>query len=187
MRWLALLLLCSCSAPQPRLVWLGDSIVQAWPLAPAFAPFRPLNLGHAGDRTADTLRVVGRLTVPASGIMLEVGSNDLRAGALPPDVAARVLAVAAALRARYPAAPLLVLGVLPRAGLEREVRETNRLLSEALGEDFADPGAGLPLSLLRDGIHPTAEGYRWLDAQLLEQVRALVGDAGGIAFDEPLN
>jgi beta-glucosidase len=182
------------------LVLLGDSLIQGWGGpgrsviavgAPHWERFfggrRAGNLGIAGDCVR---HVAWRLEHGAldgltpQAIVLHVGTNDLAAGAAPEQVAAGVLDLVRAIRARAPQARIWVHAILPRGGasdpLRTAVAATNGWLAQRV--PTLDPACGLldPGAALLDGagelragcfeadsLHLTADGYAAWGAALL--------------------
>lgn len=174
------------------LVLLGDSLIQGWggpgrSVIAAGAPHwerffgarRAGNLGVAGDCVRHVAWRIehGALDgLAPQAILLHVGTNDLAAGAAPEQVAAGVLDLVRAIRARSPQARIWVHAILPRGGagdpLRAAVAATNGWLAQRV--PTLDPACGLldPGAALLDGagelragcfeadsLHLTAEGY----------------------------
>ena len=86
-----------------------------------------------------------------------------------------------AIRLRQPKATLYTIGIFPRRGMEQKVVQINKLLAKAapgMHAIFIDPGkvllnkkAQIDESLFADGLHPNAEGYQKLAAELKKVVK----------------
>jgi platelet-activating factor acetylhydrolase IB subunit beta/gamma len=176
------------AAPERRpvpLLLFGDSITYGWHVdgnatwERDFAPSGALALGHGGNRTGDLLRRIraGELDryAPAT-IVLLIGTNDLGAGASAAKTAAGVEADVRALRARVPAAHIVVLGILPRGQgradtpVRRKVAAVNARLATLdtipgvrfvdLGRAFLTPGGEVRPDYFRpDLLHLSTLGY----------------------------
>jgi len=120
--WLALHdgLVARSSRGGVGVVFLGDSYTEGWPAdawGRHFAPDGAANYGIRGDGTAQVLWRIGHGEFDAvrpRAVVLMVGLNNaLLAGDSPGDAARGLAAVLAALRAKLPAAKVLLLAVLP--------------------------------------------------------------------------
>lgn len=177
---------------QAEVVFIGDSITDFWrsagrrPWEQRLAPFRPLNLGIAGDRTE---HVLWRLQNGALGnlkpraVVLMIGTNNLKgvsAAHSVEDTAAGVAAILKELDRRLPGVPILLLSILPRQPkydwMAAKVKETNAKL-EALGDGrrvrflnlhdrFLDAEGGIRAELMEaDLLHLSEKGYEtWAEA-----------------------
>ena len=183
---------------------LGDSLTeywldtgrQTWDLE--FAPLKSINLGLAADRTENVLNRIGRLEFYRAApkvIVLLMGTNNL--GMMPPDrpedVVKAVQKAEVMLRAKVPAAHLIVLGIPPNGyeagGMLRDsIKKTNELLKQVVWtgnvtfipvyDSFVDEQDRWRTGLTLDGTHFTAEGYKVLGSliaapidELLKKVR----------------
>jgi lysophospholipase L1-like esterase len=186
-----------------RAVFLGDSITEYWRdnaiWKERYAPLGAANFGVAGDTTENVLwrLAQGELTGenPKLFVVL-IGTNNLGRGD-PPDQAARgTTAVVAAVRARFPSAKILLLGIFPRG--ERaddpyrdKVRQANALLAPLddgttvfyldVGPSLLESDGSLSADVVdvKEYMHPTLEGYRrWADAMdpLLHRLLDAEGD-----------
>ncbi len=174
----------------PTVVFLGDSITHHWggePTGPGrgadswaelFGDVVVSNLGFGFDYIDNAYYRVqqGELAgVTPRLILVNLGTNNLgHRGDSPATCAANLAALLELLRAHHPTARILVLGIYPRREphLRAPIAETNRLLAQlADGQQcfYADPGQALldeagqlRPNVLRDTVHPSAEGYRRL-------------------------
>lgn len=167
-------------------VVVGDSLTERgewWELLD-----RPVaNRGVAGD-TVESVRA--RLDdVAALGprvVFVQVGINDLLAGALPDALAARHAALIAELRGRLPRARIVAASLLPirdelvardaelTSATVRRANELYRRGAAAAGADWidlharlADPDGELDPRYSSDGLHLSGAGYRAWAAALL--------------------
>lgn len=186
-------------ASDPELVFLGDSITQAWEDAgadafeEAFGQWRTLNLGFSGDRTENVLWRLehGAVTgIDPKLVVMMIGTNNTGHRMDPPDeLAAGVTAIVSELQRRLPETKILLLAIFPRgetATDEMRVnnRETNQIIrSLADGSDvfyanvnrvFMDERGRLHTGIMPDLLHPNAEGYERLAKALKPMVQSLM-------------
>ena len=163
-------------ALRPRVLFLGDSITQAWATTGRavwtrfFAPLRAGNAGIVGERTQGLLWRLddGALpSVPPELVVLLIGTNNIP-HTNAEYVARGILAVIAKLVEKLPNTKLLLLGLLPRGAeaddrFRLQVGEVNRLLQlEAkaphlrlldLGGAVLEPDGTLSPAISPDGLH----------------------------------
>jgi lysophospholipase L1-like esterase len=171
-----------------QLVFVGDSITEAWGVAPAFREhfgrYAPLNLGIAGDTTQNVLWRIehGALDgLEAKLVVLLIGVNNLGGGFSPQDTADGVRATVTAVCAHLPSARVLLLGILPARReaehpLRQRILDTNRLLAglvdpghveyAEIGSVLLDSDGRIAPGLTRDFLHPTAAGFERLSSAL---------------------
>lgn len=167
------------------LVFLGDSITQAWQLdgakvwAQYYAPFNALNEGIAADQTQNVLWRIenGDLNgLAPKVIVLMVGVNNFASDDSPQEVADGVAADVAAIRQRLPETKILLLSILPAVltnpplNLMGPIAATNQLLATLadgrnvfyldLWPAFTNPDGTNKSELhVSDGLHLNAQGY----------------------------
>lgn len=193
---------------KPDLVFIGDSITHFWSGEPA--SHRPTdaaswekvtggrsatNLGFGFDYIENALWRVrhGELDGIAPGlIVINLGTNNLghkKDG--PADCERGMKALLAEIRAKQPAAKILLLGIFPRheVALAGAVAGTNRLyanfgdngavtfldLGASLGSEIKTGGRAPDPKLFRDGLHPNAAGYAVIAAGLSPEIDRLLG------------
>ncbi len=141
------------------------------------------NFGVAGDTTQNVLwrLAQGELTGEnPSLVVVLIGTNNLGRGDSPEEAALGATAVVRAVRGRFPAAKVLLLGIFPRGAkrtiLDRErVRRANASLSRLddgaevryldVGPNLLEKDSALSPSVMPDFLHPSVEVYRrWADA-----------------------
>ena len=179
-------------------VFLGDSITQGWggngkeQWEAHYAPLKAVNYGIGGDSTRQVLwrlehGLVDGLTPKL--VVLGIGTNNLYddhnsgTDALIADGIKQVVTV---LRAKLPAAKVLVLGMLPRqnAYFSDRIARINALVAPVAdgaavhwldtGASFlAAPGTVKPELYSQDQVHLNAAGYAAWDALLLPVVKPL--------------
>ena len=171
------------------LVMLGDSITHFWEmkLPESWAAFtnglRVANFGCAGDKAANAIWMAenGALDgLRTKAVSILIGTNDNTSDASDPEeVARRIEHLVGLVRAKQPAAKILLFAIFPRGRSAKDVKHvaarkrneaTNaRLAAFAatvpnlafidLSARYLGPDGYVPKRLMADGIHPTAEGY----------------------------
>ncbi|MBN8785995.1 MAG: SGNH/GDSL hydrolase family protein [Terrimonas sp.] len=177
----------------PSLVLIGNSITHYWGGAQLergkdswekdILPLNPRNAGFGWDRIENALWRVYHDELDgfnARQIVLLIGSNNLQWNN-DPEIIRGLHMLIAAVKERQPQAKILLLGIIPRQHYEPRIMVINKQISklaDRLNIDFADPGKslmGTQKALDRrlftdDGVHPNAEGYRRLSAELLRHL-----------------
>jgi acyl-CoA thioesterase-1 len=127
------------------------------------------NAGLSGDTTSGGLsRLDYWLSKPVDVFVLELGINDIRRGVPPATIANNLQAIINKVRAKYPHAELLMLGmeIPPILGgaiaiqfnaIYRKLAEANQM---ALVPFLLQGVAGQKHLNLWDRLHPSAEGYK---------------------------
>jgi type IV/VI secretion system ImpK/VasF family protein len=182
---------------QAKVVFLGDSITEAWQMAAAyrehFGKYSPLNLGIAGDHTQNLLWRIDQGTLDGihpDAVVLLIGVNNLGGGFTPKQTVAGVRAVIAAVQARLPTTRLLLLAILPAGHgpmdpLRQKITEANRLLATLgepgrvsvhdVGSVLLEPDGTITKATMRDFLHPTAAGYERLSEAVAPWLEKLMG------------
>lgn len=192
------------------LVFIGDSITHFFGGEPAdpnargravwdefYGRRRALNLGFGWDRTQQVLWRLdhGELDgVRPKAVVILIGTNNLSPGRVrvntDVEIAAGVEAVVGRVRAKAPAAKILLLGLLPRGEAgdfdRSRIARINALLARPGGSrnvTFLDPGAGLLApdgsflpGVTADNLHPTEAGYRILAEAIEPELRQRLGN-----------
>jgi len=179
------------------LVLLGDSITHYWEDKPYAAgswaaltnAYRTLNLGFAGDRTANVLWRIdnGELDgYRAKRIVLMIGTNNNTFDTTQPwETALGVRAVLGRIRTKQPQAQVVLTAIFPRGrgaddahhgAARRRNDETNAILrgfadgKTVVWMDFnaklTGPNGGTTPEMFPDRIHPSETGYRIWGAEL---------------------
>lgn len=169
----------------PKSVMIGNSITHFWggqPAGPhqygadswekAMAPAGYHNMGYGWDRIENVLWRIYHDELSgyaADKIVLMIGTNNMGISS-DDDIVEGLRFLLSAIRERQAGADIQVMGILPRRGQEKWVKEINlriRRMAEEGGYTFTD--AGTPFldkqgkideTLFLDGLHPNAEGYR---------------------------
>jgi lysophospholipase L1-like esterase len=172
------------SAGRPRVVFLGDSITDLWPIAQSFPGRDYVNRGIGSQVTAQLLLRFHADVVALKPrvVVILAGVNDVQGFMQAPDQAQIQANYEAMAEMAHAHGIAVVFGsILPVNGLgpqakdvlaERhpdELRALNRWLkayASAHGDEYADyysamaDANGMMRSeLTKDGVHPTAEGY----------------------------
>jgi len=182
---------------EAKVVFLGDSITAGWRFAPAyreaFAKYTPLNLGISSDHTQNVLWRIQQGTLDGLSprvVVVMIGVNNLGGGFTPEATVGGVRAVVSAVQERLPRTRILLLGILPARhspteGLRSKISDANRLLArigwpgsvsfQDVGSVFLDSQGMISKSIMRDFLHPTAEGYQLLCASVEPLIEQLLG------------
>ncbi len=180
---------------KPEILVIGDSIVHCWggsPVAPvasasnawrqAFGDRAAANLGFGEDRTENVLWRIdhGELDgiEPKLAVLL-IGTNNLERDSAE-EVFDGIDAICRRIHVKLPAAPIVVLGILPRkdqARLKADLDVVNYLLETRLhsrpylrvldlGNKFRNPDGSQNEALFSDGLQLNLAGYGVLGTNL---------------------
>ena len=178
-----------CKIHPPKIIFIGNSITHFWggkPKGPKdsgidswnkyFEPKDVVNMGFGWDRIENVLWRVyhGELDgIAPRQIVIMIGTNNFKLNTNE-EIVQGLQFLIKAIRAKQPAAELLLMGVLPRRGVEDGIVELNKLISTNIAGPkitFADAGylllkkdKTIDESLFSDGLHPNAGGYELLGA-----------------------
>ena len=145
--------------------------------------FKVINAGRSGDTSAGGLqRIAAVLAQPIAVFVLELGANDMLRGIPPQQIQQNLQAIVDQVKVKYPAAQLMLLGMeLPawvpgqRAaefrGVFTKVAKDNQM---ALVPFFLEGVAGVKHLNLQDGLHPLAEGYKIIAANIWPTLKKLI-------------
>lgn len=180
-----------------KVVFLGDSITEAWRIAPAwqtsFGRYAALDLGISGDLTQNLLWRIeqGELDgIKPKAAVVMIGVNNLAGGFTAEQTAAGVRAVVGAVRTRLPDAFLLLIEVLPAHHdpgdpLRTKISDCNRILegladgAHVLVRDFGplmlEADGTIAKETMRDFLHPTPAGYERLSQAVAPLLEPVVG------------
>jgi lysophospholipase L1-like esterase len=180
---------------QAMVVFLGDSITDAWRMSPSykqhFSAYAPLNLGISGEYTQNLLWRIehGALDgLSPKAVVIMIGVNNLGGGFTPQQTAKGVRAVLSAVQGRLPGVPILLLSILPAgespdATLRKKITEANELIAKMqfpgvavvdIGSVLLEPDGTIAKSVLRDFLHPTEAGYVRLGDALAPRLQQIV-------------
>jgi len=182
---------------EAKVVFLGDSITAGWRGAPAyrasFSKYTPLNLGVVGDHTQNVLWRIQQGALEGLSpqvVVVMIGVNNLGGGFTPSATVGGVRAVVASVQERLPRSRILLLGILPARhspseALRAKIAEANRLLAAMswpsltsfrdVGSVFLDADGNIQKTIMRDFLHPTAEGYQLLSDSVEPLLSQLLG------------
>ena len=153
---------------------LEDPSTQAFPaiiqkkIDQAGLPWRVVNAGLSGETSAGGLRRVDWiLRQPVDVFVLELGGNDGLRGIPPAATEANLQAIIDRVRAKYPAARIVLAGIVAPPNMGPDFTRAFAAIFPALAEKnhvplipFLLAGVVGKLGLDQaDGIHPTAEGH----------------------------
>jgi lysophospholipase L1-like esterase len=176
----------NAALPQPapgenRVVFMGDSITDAWGHGSAFFPGKPyVNRGISGQTTPQML-IRFRPDVIAlkpKVVVILAGINDIAGNTGPstPEMTENNLTSMAEL-AKANNIRVVLASILPAAGFPwrpginpvDQIREINRWIQDYCNRNgytyldyysaMADPSSGMKKDLTIDGVHPNAAGY----------------------------
>ncbi|MEO8414793.1 MAG: SGNH/GDSL hydrolase family protein [Ginsengibacter sp.] len=179
----------------PKLVFMGNSITHYWGGQPAeprhngtaswdkyFSPRITTNMGFGWDRIENVLWRIyhGELdSIAPKQIVLMIGTNNLQLNTND-EIAQGLLFLIQAIRAKQPAARILLLGILPRRDMEERIVQLNKMVTNVAAqskETYADAGSlfvhkdsKIDESLFADGLHPNAVGYEKLGAFIVSHL-----------------
>jgi lysophospholipase L1-like esterase len=171
-------------------LFFGDSITERWAgdggeiWRARYAPLKAANFGIGGDTTQNLLwRLAnGELEgLSPKVVVLLIGTNNLGLrGDAPQDVARGVKTIVADLRRRFPAAKIILLGLLPRGEkaddpFRASIRTINKRLTKLddgkilryldIGPKLLEADGSLSKDMMPDFLHIGARGYAiWADA-----------------------
>ena len=168
-----------------NILFFGDSLTAGYGLAsvttqsfPALIgqkievaglPYHVINAGLSGDTSAGGLKRLNYwLQNPVSVFVLELGINDMMRGIAPATIYNNLETIVKTVEIRYPDAKLALMGMQLPAFIPgtqvAEFRTIYKRLADtyhmALVPFFLEGVAGQRHLNLRDGLHPSAEGYR---------------------------
>ena len=174
----------AAGAPPKTVVFFGDSLTagyglddpatQAYPaliqqkIAAAGLPWRVVNAGLSGETSAGGLRRVDWiLRQPVDVFVLELGGNDGLRGIPPATTAANLQAIIDRVRARAPAARIVLVGIEAPPNMGPDFTRPFAAIFPALAKrnhlplvPFLLAGVAVHPDLTQaDGIHPNAKGH----------------------------
>lgn len=180
-----------------KLVFLGDSITEAWLSEAAavwqenFADYPALALGISGDLTQHLLWRIsaGELDqLKPQFLVILIGVNNLGAGDSPVATLKGIRAVQQALLERFPDSRIIQLAILPadqHAGSAKRqaIASINQELAQGaqanqyeyldLSELFLENQGDLKVQLMPDYLHPNQDGYKLMAGSINEFIQSL--------------
>ncbi len=180
----------------PTTVLIGNSITHFWggePVSPRvngknawekyFGAKQVVNMGFGWDRIENVLWRVyhGALdSIAPRQVVLMIGTNNLQYNN-DQEIVTGLEFLIKAIRAKQPAATILVMGIFPRRKMEEKVVAVNRLIAKMaarLKTPFADAGhlflqkdKTIDESLFSDGLHPNEAGYDKLGSFIVQRLK----------------
>jgi beta-glucosidase len=171
-------------------LFIGDSITERWQkeganVWPHYAEYQAANFGIGGDRTQHVLwRIAnGELDVIKPKVtVLMIGTNNLRYGE-PDKISEAIEMIVKQIREKT-GSKVLLLGIFPRGGnpaneevkmFRGKIAKVNERIAQLdegkeikyldIGSAFLEKDGSISKAIMKDGLHPTDEGYkRWVDA-----------------------
>jgi serine/threonine protein kinase/lysophospholipase L1-like esterase len=179
-------------------IFLGDSITQAWETAGKkvwaehFAPLKAVNLGIGGDQNA---HVLWRITegkelepIKPKVAVLLIGTNNMSRHSAK-RIADGVEDIVLELRKQKPEMKILLLGIFPRAArpmdeIRGKIKATNAFLAQLddgkmvfykdIGERFLDKDGSLDKAIMPDFLHLSEKGYEIWAKAIKDDLRKLL-------------
>ncbi len=171
----------------PQIAFIGNSITHYWGGVPAaphawgsnswkkyFESRNAVNMGFGWDRIENVLwRVYHEEldNITPKQIVLMIGTNNLQCNS-DKEIIEGMRFLIMAIQAKQPALPILLLGILPRRGMEERVVKLNSQLASIkytkkvhytdAGKLFLKQDKKIDESLFSDGLHPNEQGYNRL-------------------------
>lgn len=168
-----------------NVVFIGDSLTQGWDKEIWITRFEPLgavNFGIGGDGTPQVLWRIEHGILDgyeAKLVVMMIGINNTWPGYKAPETIKGIEACVAAIRAKQPAAKILLLGVMPALGKDDSIRGLIREINAGiaklddgnavrfldLGGKFLQPDGSQRAELFKsDRLHLADAGYKvWAD------------------------
>jgi lysophospholipase L1-like esterase len=177
------------------LLFVGDSITQGWGGATDvwqryYGSLKADQFGVGWDRTQHVLWRLkngeGQHVRPRVVVLL-IGTNNIGQNT-DAEISQGVATVVAELRNDFPAARILVLGILPRGlpddpsrprivtinGMISKLADGKRVFYLDIGPKFLDANGAIPPDVMADRLHPTVKGYEiWAEAMKDELAKVL--------------
>jgi acyl-CoA thioesterase-1 len=146
-------------------------------------PYHVINAGISGETSAGGLaRIDLLLKQPVDIFILELGANDILRGIPPQTTASNLQAIVDKIKAKYPQVKMVLLGMeLPgwipgnfAAAFRAVFSKVATANQMAFVPFLLDGVAGIAHLNLRDGLHPTAAGYKIIAEKVWPVVRPLL-------------
>jgi lysophospholipase L1-like esterase len=163
--------------PRQAILFVGSSSIRLWPnLSQDFPGHKVIQRGFGGSELSDAVTFADRIVLPYRPpiILVYAGDNDIANGKSPERVLADLKAFTKKVHAALPQTRIGFIAIKPcpaRKAFLRQVKDTNRLIKEYIGQDtnlffvdvftpMLDPDGGLRPELLgKDGLHLNEKGY----------------------------
>lgn len=171
------------------IVFLGDSITQAWDkkyYEHYFSRFKPKNFGVAGYTTSDIIRFLDSTklhSLKPELIILLIGTNNTDHPYTPNKTVEEIVHILTILTKLSPASKIILLGILPRGHKPDKKRMINDEVNKKLkaihlhnvyyvniGYLFLNRDKTIPKELMYDGLHLTSQGYKIFSETLLRLI-----------------
>jgi len=184
-----------------KIIFVGDSITEGWEgngkavWERYYAKRGAVNLGIGSDHTQHVLWRLENGNIdglkPRVAVVLIGVNNTPDEANSPGDILAGVKAVVGTLRKRLPETEILLLGIFPfRESFNNQrgkALQVNQALQKLDGVDhvhfldigcvFITPEGKIPKELMRDYLHPSAQGYRLWAAEMEPLLARLLGES----------
>jgi acyl-CoA thioesterase-1 len=184
-------------AARKNIVFFGNSLTAAYQLSPEQGfvaliqekidslglPYTCVNAGLSGETTADGVnRIEWVLQQPVDIFVLELGGNDALRGLPVTESKKNLQAMLTQVKTKYPAAKLVVAGMLAPPNLGAVYTDAFRDMYPALAKNnqatlipfLLDGVGGVPELNLPDGIHPNVDGQKIVAETVWKILRPLL-------------
>jgi acyl-CoA thioesterase-1 len=147
--------------------------------------YKIINAGLSGDTSAGGLRRLDYwLSQPVSIFVLELGINDVIRGVAPSTTLKNLQAIIDMVKAKYPQAKIALMGMQIPAFIHSPIAAQFREIYSKLATDnqlalvpfFLEGVAGKPHLNLPDQLHPNAEGYNVIAANVWPVIQKLLNN-----------
>lgn len=182
----------------PELIFIGDSITQAWEdngketWSKYYAKRKAFNLGISGDRTEHVLYRLAHGNLegidPKLAVVM-IGTNNSKANSSE-EIAEGITAIVKMLGEKLPRTKVLLLGVFPRSehpdALRDKLARVNRIIARLaddkevyfldVGIHFLEADKTISKEIMPDFLHLTPRGYDLWAAAMEGTIRRLLGE-----------
>lgn len=149
-------------------------------------PYRVVNAGLSGETTAGGLRRIDWvLKQPVDIFVLELGGNDGLRGLSPNDAQKNLQAIIDKVRAKFPAAKIVLTGMLMPASLGPDYTRAFAAIYPSLAEKnqitfipfLLEGVGGIPALNQPDQVHPNARGHAIIAETMWKALQPLLASA----------
>ncbi|MBN7815821.1 SGNH/GDSL hydrolase family protein [Algoriphagus pacificus] len=179
----------------PKILLFGNSIVNFWGGEPKIKtvngpdswenmlkPAGVRNFGYGWDRIENVLWRIYHDELDgfeADQILLMIGTNNLQINSQQ-EIVLGLENLIQEIKERQPSSEIVMVGLLPRRGMEKEVEQINLKISQMadlanaiyleVGKGLLLPDGKLNESLFSDGLHPNESGYQVIAKELVPKL-----------------
>lgn len=192
----------SLKSPNARVIFLGDSIAHGMQFGQPpeggagvwrerFAPLGAAAFAVPGDKTQNLLWRIGEGGeldgLHPKVVVLLIGVNNLITKNTPDETAAGIAAVVQQVKKVLPDTKILLLGIFP-CYVGPDVQLTNAIIANLedlqqiyyldIGDKFLESDGKISKTKLRDGLHPSEEGYQVMAEAIQPYLEDLLNNNG---------